>query len=60
MSTTLEDQRKADLLSLVKQAKRCQHIHRRFELDDEPTEWDRRHADIDALLDVYQRDHGLA
>lgn len=52
MSVTIEDQRRIDLASLVRQAKRCPAVHRRFELTDQPTEWDRRHADIDALLDM--------
>lgn len=39
------------LTSLAKAAARCPYVIARFACDD-PTAWDRRHADIDALLDV--------
>ena len=39
-----------DLRSLVVQARRCPSVTHRFTADP-LTEWDRRHADIDALLD---------
>jgi hypothetical protein len=38
------------LVSLAATAGRCPRVVHRF-ADDEPTMWDRRHADIDALLD---------
>lgn len=38
------------LASLSENARRCPHETRLF-ARDEPTLWDRRHADIDALLD---------
>jgi hypothetical protein len=37
------------LLSLVATAKRCPYIVARFAAD-QPTAWDRRHEDIDALI----------
>jgi hypothetical protein len=38
------------LTSLSETARKCPHVTRLFVLDP-PTMWDRRHADIDALLD---------
>lgn len=38
------------LMSLNETAKRCPYVVHRFE-DDALTAWDRRHADIDAMLD---------
>lgn len=38
------------LVSLAEVAHRCPKVTRKFAAD-EPTMWDRRHADIDALLD---------
>jgi hypothetical protein len=38
------------LLSLNETAKRCPCVVHRF-AEDAPTMWDRRHLDIDALLD---------
>lgn len=38
------------LTSLVETARRCPAVVRRF-TEDPPTAWDRRHEDIDALLD---------
>jgi hypothetical protein len=47
----VQAQRIADLLSLVAAARRCQHTTHLFAAEP-PTEWDRRHADIDAMLDA--------
>lgn len=52
LTADTRDQGRADLASLVTQAKRCPRVVHRFN-EDELTEWDRRHADIDALLDEY-------
>ena len=53
MPVYTREQAIADLLSVNAQAKRCMYV---VGTDAYPTPWDRRHADLDALLDTVLTD----